>query len=540
MHLALYRQFRPRTFDGVIGQDHITTTLSNQVASGNISHAYLFTGSRGTGKTTCARIFARAINCLNNKNGSPCGECEACVALNEANSTDIIEMDAASNNKVDEIRDLREKVKFPPMIARKKVYIIDEVHMLTDSAFNALLKTLEEPPEHAVFILATTEVHKLPATILSRCMRFDFKLVPTQNIAALLKKLLSENNIRFDDQSINAIASSGEGSVRDALSIADAVSSYCNNDISYEKALFVIGKSKITSVYQIVESLINDDIKQFFLNMNEVLSQSKNISVLCKELAGYFKTLILIKNGITDRDILSIMPDDFDMLKVQSEKCSMEKLVNFFEKISAVELDLKYSITPQTLLESTCISCLNLGRQKIDAEDKKETDLTAGKKMAEQSSGNVKKTIEIETENIIFAEDENESAELQEIGPDDEIFTQAQQSSAGSSDSLSAERVWGEILIAIKEKNMFALSTALKTTFGVQNKNGRFSVKTNEKHSLEIINENNRHAIILNMLKNLDKSINTFEVILDENTKNADDIIIELKELFGNKLRIED
>ena len=187
-HLALYRKYRPSTFEEVVGQQHITQALKNQIVSGNIGHAYLFTGSRGIGKTSIARIFAKAVNCLNPKNGSPCGECETCIKLSTQNDINIIEIDAASNNKVDDVRELREKVKFLPVDAKYKVYIIDEVHMLTDSAFNALLKTLEEPPKHIIFILATTEVHKLPATILSRCTRFDFRLVGLDELVGLLKK----------------------------------------------------------------------------------------------------------------------------------------------------------------------------------------------------------------------------------------------------------------------------------------------------------------------------------------------------------------
>ena len=190
MYLALYRKYRPKTFDEVVGQDHIVKTLENQIKLDKISHAYLFTGSRGTGKTSSAKIFARAINCLNPQNGSPCGKCEVCKALTD-NNMDILEIDAASNNGVDEIRDLRERVKYPPVVGKYKVYIIDEVHMLSSSAFNALLKTLEEPPKYVVFILATTEVHKLPATILSRCLRFDFRLVSLEDLSALLKKILT-------------------------------------------------------------------------------------------------------------------------------------------------------------------------------------------------------------------------------------------------------------------------------------------------------------------------------------------------------------
>ena len=220
-YLALYRKYRSRTFEEIVGQKHITQSLINQINNNQVGHAYLFTGTRGTGKTSIAKIFARAINCMKPVKGSPCGKCDACKALGDNVNVDILEIDAASNNRVDEIRDLRERVKYPPVVGKYKVYIIDEVHMLTDSAFNALLKTLEEPPEYVVFILATTEVHKLPATILSRCMRFDFKLLSQKELEDHVKYVFKDSGIKYEDEAISIIATLGAGSVRDTLSIAD-------------------------------------------------------------------------------------------------------------------------------------------------------------------------------------------------------------------------------------------------------------------------------------------------------------------------------
>ena len=235
---ALYRKYRPKTFDGIIGQNHITDTLANQIQAGKIVHAYLFCGSRGTGKTSTAKIFARAINCLSPQNGSACGKCAVCT--NSASEMDIIEIDAASNNRVDEIRDLRENVKFMPTCGKYKIYIIDEVHMLTDSAYNALLKTLEEPPSHVVFILATTEAHKLPATILSRCVRFDFELVSVENLTKHLADVFTQEGIKYEEEALKVIASAGEGSVRDTLSIADSVTAYAGGNITLAKVLEIL------------------------------------------------------------------------------------------------------------------------------------------------------------------------------------------------------------------------------------------------------------------------------------------------------------
>lgn len=268
MHLALYRKYRPKTFDEVIGQDNIVTTLKNQVIKDEISHAYLFTGSRGTGKTSCAKIFARAINCLHNKNGSPCGECEVCKGLAQVNNTDILEIDAASNNRVDEIRDLRESVKYPAIVGRRKVYIIDEVHMLTDSAFNALLKTLEEPPENVVFILCTTEMNKLPATILSRVIKFEFNLVDTGLLIDLLKRIFNDSNISYDEESLEIIATAGDGSVRDTLSIADAVVAFCEGKVTADSTLKIVGKSSIDMLMPVVKAIFDGDAKQVFVEVD--------------------------------------------------------------------------------------------------------------------------------------------------------------------------------------------------------------------------------------------------------------------------------
>ena len=250
---ALYRKWRPEFFRDVVGQEVIVRTLKAQIASGHIAHAYLFTGPRGTGKTSLAKIFARAINCPQPEDGDACGKCELCAAL-RGEAMDIIEMDAASNNGVDEIRALRENIVFPPAVGRYKVYIIDEVHMLSQGAFNALLKTLEEPPEHAVFILATTEVHKLPATILSRCQRFNFKSISVADISEYLKKVLQASGASFEAQAVDLIARSAEGGMRDALSIADMCLSYCGNQVSYEDVVNILGTADRDFMFKCAEA----------------------------------------------------------------------------------------------------------------------------------------------------------------------------------------------------------------------------------------------------------------------------------------------
>lgn len=256
-YTALYRKFRPITFSEIVGQEHITRTLRNQIIAGRVGHAYLFNGGRGTGKTSAAKILARAINCLNPKDGEPCNECEICKGAINGSLTDIVEMDAASNNSVEDIRSIREEVNFLPTKAKYRVYIIDEVHMLSTGAFNALLKTLEEPPEHVKFILATTEPQKLPATILSRCQRFDFKKISNENIIKRLNIVCEKSNIEITKEALNIIAVLSEGAMRDALSILERCIQDGENKIDEDKIKDLVGIPKITYIHQLTEVFLN-------------------------------------------------------------------------------------------------------------------------------------------------------------------------------------------------------------------------------------------------------------------------------------------
>lgn len=359
MYLALYRKYRPSTFDKIVGQEHVTQTLRNQILNDQIGHAYLFCGSRGTGKTTCAKVFARAINCKNPKDGSPCGECEVCKALKENNAIDIIEIDAASNNGVEEIRDLREKVKYPPTVGRYKVYIIDEVHMLTASAFNALLKTLEEPPAHAVFILATTEVHKLPATILSRVLRFDFKLINTQIIAELLTNIFKQSNIKAEESAINLIAQAGQGSVRDALSIADMCASFANNDIKYQDVVEVLGVSDKQTIYNLGSAILEEHIKDFFTEFSNLVKAGKNLLVTANDLTKFFRDLLVIKTCGTELAKNEYNKDLLEKMQILADKFDTNKLNEAMQAFSKIEAELKYSLNPQLLIETTALGLLS-------------------------------------------------------------------------------------------------------------------------------------------------------------------------------------
>ncbi len=358
MYLALYRKYRPRTFNEVIGQDHIVKTLINQIKLDKISHAYLFCGSRGTGKTSTAKIFAKAINCISSKDGSPCLSCEVCKSLDGTN-IDVLEIDAASNNGVDEIRDLREKVKYPPVVGKYKVYIIDEVHMLSTSAFNALLKTLEEPPAHTVFVLATTEVHKLPATILSRCLRFDFKLVSLEDLSSLLKRVLDSEGVKYDEQAINIIARAGEGSVRDTLSIADRCVSFAGDELTYKKVLDVLGVSEREILIKITDNILTKNVGEALVELDKVLSSGKSPLVFSNDLIAYFRDLLLVYTlQDKSREIVVVKDDIFSQMKAQATKENYAVMVKAIEVLSEVEQELRYSVQPRIVLETAIIKVI--------------------------------------------------------------------------------------------------------------------------------------------------------------------------------------
>lgn len=354
-YLALYRRFRPSGFDGLIGQDHIVRTLTNQINTGRIGHAYLFCGARGTGKTSAAKIFARAINCLSPVNGSPCGKCEVCKALADSANLDILEMDAASNNKVENVREIREKIQYPPVSGKYKVYIIDEVHMLTTEAFNALLKTLEEPPKHAVFILATTEVHKLPSTILSRCMRFDFRLIPTSLIAENIKKIYNEIGKEFDDEAITAIARAGMGSMRDALSIADICVSYKETKLTYNDVLEILGATDSSKITELIDNILHSNTGSALETVESLTESGKSVGVLCKDIISRLREVVLCKTCKSAQKILELPDDVYASIEKVAGVADEHRLLRTIEIFSEAEGAMRYSVSPKIILECACI-----------------------------------------------------------------------------------------------------------------------------------------------------------------------------------------
>lgn len=354
MYQVLYRKWRPKTFSDVSGQEHITTTLLNELSTNRLNHAYLFTGSRGTGKTTCAKILAKAVNCLHPVNGNPCGECEICKGIDSGSILDVTEMDAASNRKIDDIRQIIDEVQFKPSKCKYRVYIIDEVHMLTTEAFNALLKTLEEPPEHAIFILATTEVHKLPQTILSRCQRFDFHRIPPRAIADRLLYVASQEGVTLSDGAALLAASVADGALRDALSLLDrciAISSDIDEDVVRSAA----GLARKTYLFELANCVINKNTAKALEIVNRLYGESKDMARLCDELLSHFRTLMLIKSVKNPRDIIIMADDEFEQAQVQSDYLSLADIVYYMDVLSRAYQNMGRGTGDRTELEMAVV-----------------------------------------------------------------------------------------------------------------------------------------------------------------------------------------
>lgn len=356
MYCALYRKWRPLSFDDVVSQSHITTTLKNQIIANKTAHAYLFTGSRGTGKTTCARIFAKAVNCLNMHDGEPCLECDICKQAESQTLTDIIEIDAASNTGVDDVRSLKESALYMPEQTKYKVYIIDEVHMLSNSAFNALLKLLEEPPAHIKFILATTEVHKIPPTILSRCQRFDFSRIKASDIKDRLLYIASQENFTLHEDAAELIARLSDGGMRDALSMLDQCTAY-SDDVTADTVSQAVGISGSESVFDILKAVFSHDAPSAINKLNELYSMSKDMQKLCDELLSQVRNVMLIKSAGDARDILTCTPEEYKTLEGLANDMPLDKIISVLESLEDLNERL-YKVSNKRI-------CLEMGLVKL-------------------------------------------------------------------------------------------------------------------------------------------------------------------------------
>ncbi len=350
-YIALYRKWRPLVFEDVVEQEHVVNTLKNSITKDRIGHAYLFCGTRGTGKTTMAKIFARAINCLSPKGGDPCNECEICKEILSGTILDVIEIDAASNNSVDNIREIRDEVVYTPSRSRYKVYIIDEVHMLSTGAFNALLKTLEEPPSHVVFILATTEPHKLPATILSRCQRFDFRRITKESIAERLDRIAKDSGTVLSEDAARLIASMSDGALRDAISILDQCISVGKSEITYEDVLAVTGVANEAFVSALVDAVAAKDVNGVLKLVGELVTEGKDIPNFVSDVVLYYRNILICSMTDDPSKVLDLSGERLEAVKKQSSRYERNQVISIIKELSALSASLKWAEHPRVMLE---------------------------------------------------------------------------------------------------------------------------------------------------------------------------------------------
>ena len=353
---ALYRKFRPQDFEDVKGQDHIVTTLKNQIKAERIGHAYLFCGTRGTGKTTVAKIFAKAVNCENPEDGSPCGKCPTCKAISEGSSMNVVELDAASNNGVDDVRQIRDEVEYRPTMGRYKVFIIDEVHMLSKAAFNALLKTLEEPPSYVLFILATTERHMIPATIMSRCQKYDFHRIGIDTIAKRLSDLMEHENIEVDPKAIRYVAKAGDGSMRDALSLLDqCIAFHLGEALTYDNVLEVLGAVDTEVFSNLLRHIISKDIRGAISVLDDLINEGRELGQLVTDFTWYMRNLMLIQSSDDMEEVLDMSSDNLAALKEEAQMIKPEVLIRYIKVFSEVGAQIRRATQKRILIEIAII-----------------------------------------------------------------------------------------------------------------------------------------------------------------------------------------
>jgi len=478
-YTALYREWRPRTFKEVVGQKHITVTLKNQVIEKRIAHAYLFCGTRGTGKTSTAKILSKAVNCLNPKDGEPCNECEICNKINSGTLMDVIEMDAASKRKLEDIKEVIENVKYPPQEGKNKVYIMDEVHMLTQEAVNAFLKTLEEPPSNVIFILATTDPQKLPITILSRCQRFDFRRIRNEEIFERLRSIVSEQGIYADDKSLNLIARMSDGAMRDALSILDQVISTGDGKVEYDQVLDMLGLVTNENLLIITNSIIEKDVEKSMRIIEDIVLSGKDINNFMKDMITHLRNILMVKVSKNPDEILDMSSENIDLVKEQAEKIRIEEIMRNIKILQEAEQQSKWVKQSRIYLELAVLKMC-----KIEYDTSKEVILSRLNKIEELiKSGNIKLAMKEEKKKT-----ESKEFDIKKIKENikDEKIEENLLEEYNKDSKLTVETVkkmWHDILEAFKARRLMVLYAALVTANITDCKEGIITLNYNKQYS---------------------------------------------------------
>lgn len=486
-YTALYREWRPKSFEDVVGQEHITTTLKNQIQNDRIAHAYLFCGTRGTGKTSTAKVMAKALNCLNPVNGDPCNECEMCKKINEGLAIDVTELDAASNNGVDKIRDIIDDAKYPPQEARFKVYIMDEVHMLSMGAVNAFLKTLEEPPANVIFILATTDPQKLPITILSRCQRFDFKRISKSDISDRLRKIVGAQGVLADEKSLELISRVSDGAMRDALSILDQAIAMGDGSVNYDNVVGMLGLVTNEYLFNITSAIIERNIQRAMNIIEEVVYAGKDINLFIKDLTGHFRNLLMAKVTNNPEEVLDMSMENINLIKEQGSRIRVEEIMRDIRILQEAEGNAKISKQARLYLELATIKMCKIeydtSSEVILARiNRLEEAIKSGKiqvAQVQQGSNQISEVSNVQkivaTQNVI-----NKEQAVTET-PVIEVNTNATTSIG------DIQRSWHDILEALKARRAMVIYASLMTGRPVACNNGVVVIKYEEEYAFNKI-----------------------------------------------------
>jgi DNA polymerase-3 subunit gamma/tau len=517
---SLYRKWRPQIFEDVIGQKHITQTLINAISLNRISHAYIFSGPRGVGKTTTARILAKSLNCVKGPTPHPCNKCERCIRITDGYSMDVIEIDGASNRGIDDIRDLRNKVKFAPAEGKYKVYIIDEVHMLTTEAFNALLKTLEEPPSHVIFIFATTNPHKIPSTILSRCQWFNFRRISLVDIVAKLDMIVKDEKLNIDDKTLNIIARSSTGSMRDAESALDQIIAYCGKDITSQGVREVLGIIEEEVFFEFTETIIKDDTLKGIEIINRTSDLGGDASQFIKNLMEYVHNLSIAK--VCQKEILNlqgIFTEDRERLLKQSKTIKLEKLFNIVDYLAEVERKMRYTLHPWILLEMLVIKFTageNYSLKEVEEEkDEYFLDFSAKKDISISDKKNAETRKEVQTKKKI----------QDKVRTKKDSSTQAKEVST----DLDFNQTWATILNKIKKTKMSVYSFIIANNL-ITIENNKLIIGFNKKYTFhkESLEKKNNKILLQELIKEETGRLLTIECIINDNSK--EDSILEVEQ----------
>ncbi|WP_123052597.1 DNA polymerase III subunit gamma/tau [Clostridium sp. JN-1] len=533
-YTALYREWRPKNFDEVVGQEHITRTLKNQVKDNRIAHAYLFSGTRGTGKTSTAKILAKAVNCTNTKDGEPCNECEMCKKINAGISMDVIEMDAASKRRLEDIKDVIENVKYPPQDGKYKVYIMDEVHMLTQEAVNAFLKTLEEPPSNVLFILATTDPQKLPVTILSRCQRFDFRRIKNEDIFKRLRKITDEKGIFADDKSLNTIARMCDGAMRDAISILDEAISMGGGKVEYENIINMLGLVTNENLINLMDNIIEKDIEKSMKVVDDIVLSGKDIYGFIREAITHLRNLLMVKVSQNPEEMLDMSEENINLIKEQAPKIRVEEIMRDIRILQEAEEQSKWTKQSRIFLELAVIKMC-----RIEYDSSKEVILARLNRL----EGLIKNgEIKVESKGA-----EKEKVKKPEVKISKNKSEKQQQDTNNIEENLHSKltlndvkKSWKDILETFKSRRHMVLFAALTTGEVVNCKNGIITIRYDKNYSFNkkrLERSENKKAvedIFSEMLK--ERVSIRYEVEVDsiENTEKSQEEM--LKNTFGDNM----